>query len=59
MKRGRPAGLQPQPVTIAGAGLAGALLAVFLARRGFGVTIYEKRADPRLSALYGDRKSVV
>jgi kynurenine 3-monooxygenase len=43
----RRAGMQPQAVTIAGAGLAGALLAVFLAKRGFGVTVYEKRPDPR------------
>jgi kynurenine 3-monooxygenase len=36
-------------VGIAGAGLAGPLLAVFLARRGHDVTVYERRADPRLS----------
>jgi kynurenine 3-monooxygenase len=35
------------PVTIAGAGLAGSLLAVFLARRGFEVTVYESRPDMR------------
>jgi kynurenine 3-monooxygenase len=45
----RRAGMQPQAVTIAGAGLAGALLAVFLAKRGFEVTVYEKRPDPRLA----------
>ncbi len=45
----RRAGMQPQAVTIVGAGLTGALLAVFLARRGFGVTLYEKRPDPRLA----------
>ena len=39
----------PQPtVNIAGAGLAGALLAVMLARRGIAVTVYERRPDPRL-----------
>ena len=34
-------------VNIVGAGLAGPLLAVLLARRGFAVTIYERRDDPR------------
>jgi kynurenine 3-monooxygenase len=38
-----------QPVNIVGAGLAGALLAVLLARRGFGVTLYDRRPDPRHS----------
>ena len=28
-------------------GLAGSLLACFLARRGLRVTLYERRADPR------------
>lgn len=55
MKRATPAGMQPQPVTIAGAGLAGALLAVFLARRGFSVTIYERRPDPRLTHAHAGR----
>jgi kynurenine 3-monooxygenase len=35
------------PVNIIGAGLAGALLAVLLARRGFAVALHERRADPR------------
>jgi kynurenine 3-monooxygenase len=39
--------MRPQAVTIAGAGLAGAMLTVLLARRGFPVTVYEKRPDPR------------
>lgn len=38
-----------QPVNIVGGGLAGALLAVLLARRGFAVDIYERRPDPRLA----------
>ncbi|MGO9804808.1 MAG: FAD-dependent oxidoreductase [Steroidobacteraceae bacterium] len=38
------------PVNIVGAGLAGALLAVLLARRGFAVTLYERRPDPRQAA---------
>jgi kynurenine 3-monooxygenase len=35
------------PVNIVGAGLAGALLAVLLARRGYQVALYERRPDPR------------
>ncbi|MBV8855230.1 MAG: FAD-dependent monooxygenase [Sinobacteraceae bacterium] len=35
------------PINIVGAGLAGALLAVMLARRGLTVHLYERRADPR------------
>jgi kynurenine 3-monooxygenase len=34
-------------VNIVGAGLAGALLALLLARRGLRVTLYERRPDPR------------
>lgn len=37
------------PVNIVGAGLAGALLAVLLARRGQHVALYERRSDPRQS----------
>ena len=34
-------------VTLVGAGLAGSLLAIFLARRGQRVTLLERRPDPR------------
>ena len=34
-------------VTVVGAGLAGCLLACFLAGRGLNVTMYERRGDPR------------
>ncbi|MFK3982284.1 FAD-dependent oxidoreductase [Micromonospora sp. NPDC050397] len=34
---------------IIGAGLAGSLAAVYLARRGFAVDVYERRDDPRLA----------
>ncbi len=34
-------------ITLAGGGLAGSLLAVFLARRGLRVTVYERRPDLR------------
>ena len=42
-------------ITIAGAGLAGALLATLLARRGWSVDVFEKRPDPRLRAYEGGR----
>jgi len=40
-------GVAGASVNIIGAGLAGALLAVLLARRGCAVTLYERRPDPR------------
>jgi kynurenine 3-monooxygenase len=39
-----------QPVAVVGAGLAGALLATLLGRRGITVDLYERRADPRVTA---------
>src|SRR5262249_10774939 len=36
--------------TIVGTGLAGTLLAVYLARAGYRIELYEKRADPRAHA---------
>jgi kynurenine 3-monooxygenase len=47
--------VNPQRITLVGAGLAGALLAVLLARRGFDVTLYDRRADPRVSRAEGGR----
>ena len=44
-----------ESVTVAGAGLAGALMAVFLARRGYRVTVLEKRPDMRREALPAGR----
>ncbi len=44
-----------QTITIAGAGLAGALLATLLARKGWQVEVFENRADPRLHAFEGGR----
>lgn len=40
---------QRQTVFIAGAGLVGSLLSLFLAKRGFDVQVLEKRKDPRYS----------
>jgi kynurenine 3-monooxygenase len=42
-------------VNVIGAGLAGSLLAILLARRGFQVTVYERRPDPRLATTNSGR----
>ena len=42
-------------ITIIGAGLVGALLATLLAQRGFAVTVYERRPDPRIAGYAGGR----
>jgi kynurenine 3-monooxygenase len=42
-------------ISIIGAGLAGALLATLLARRGWDVDVYEKRGDPRIKGYEGGR----
>ena len=48
--------MQPERrLTIIGAGLAGALLGVLLARRGWSIDIYEKRPDPRQAGYEGGR----
>ncbi len=42
-------------LTIVGAGLAGALLATLLAKRGWAVDVYERRGDPRIEGYAGGR----
>ncbi|MCU0431102.1 MAG: FAD-dependent monooxygenase [Cytophagaceae bacterium] len=42
-------------VSIAGAGLVGTLLSIFLSRRGYKVSIFEKRPDPRTAAVQEGR----
>ena len=42
-------------ITLVGAGLAGSLLAVFLARRGHRVALLERRPDPRIAGAAGGR----
>lgn len=49
------ASLQQHPINIVGAGLAGALLAVLLARRGFSINLYDRRPDPRTTNAEGGR----
>lgn len=43
------------PITIVGAGLAGSLLAVFLARRGFRVEVFEQLSDMRRETVPSGR----
>ena len=43
------------PVTIVGGGLVGSLLALFLRRRDYPVTLFEARPDPRVGAAAGGR----
>ena len=42
-------------VTIVGGGLVGSLLAIFLAKRGHKVNVYERRGDPRTTDVYAGR----
>jgi len=42
-------------ITIVGGGLVGSLLAVFLAKRGHRINVFERRADPRKSNVYAGR----
>src|SRR4030095_260898 len=42
-------------ITIVGAGLAGSLLSVYLANKGFSVNVYERRADMRKENIGGGK----
>src|SRR6478609_9515463 len=42
-------------LTIVGGGLAGALLAILLAQRGWSVDVFERRGDPRVHGYAGGR----
>src|SRR5476651_140763 len=42
-------------VMIIGAGLSGSLMACYLARAGYRVTVYERRPDPRAKGYLGGR----
>ncbi len=42
--------MRAETVNLVGAGLAGSLLALLLARRGLRVRVFERRPDPRLAA---------
>lgn len=47
--------MKAQRIHIIGAGLAGALLAILLVRRGHSVRVFEKRPDPRRAGYEGGR----
>jgi kynurenine 3-monooxygenase len=44
--------------TIIGAGLAGSLMAIYAARRGFPVVVYERRDDPRTPGAIDAKRSI-
>ncbi|MEX2218156.1 MAG: NAD(P)/FAD-dependent oxidoreductase [Phycisphaerales bacterium] len=46
---------EPPHILIVGAGLAGALMACYLARRGVRISVYERRPDPRAAGFVGGR----
>ena len=46
---------ESRAITIVGGGLAGALLAILLARRGWSVDVFERRGDPRVEGYAGGR----
>ncbi len=46
---------KPSHITIVGAGLVGSLLSIYLAKRGYSVSIYERRFDMRSHILGGGR----
>ncbi|MEM0997527.1 MAG: NAD(P)/FAD-dependent oxidoreductase [Bacteroidota bacterium] len=44
-----------EPIVIQGAGLAGSLMALYLARQGYRVEVYERRPDMRTTEQYAGR----
>ena len=44
-----------EPIIIQGAGLAGSLMALYLAREGYRVEVYERRPDMRTTELYAGK----
>ncbi len=42
-------------ITIVGGGLVGSLLAIFLAKRGHEINVFERRPDPRRTDVYAGR----
>ncbi|PCJ14381.1 MAG: kynurenine 3-monooxygenase [Gammaproteobacteria bacterium] len=47
--------MKPEQITLIGCGLVGALLAIYLARKGFKVDVFEKRPDLRLESISAGR----
>ncbi|HNQ60875.1 MAG TPA: NAD(P)/FAD-dependent oxidoreductase [Bacteroidia bacterium] len=48
-------GSKPKEVVILGAGLVGSLLSIYLAKRGYNVSIYERRPDMRKTEISAGR----
>ncbi len=46
---------RPQNITIAGSGLVGALQSIYFAKRGFDVTLFERRPDMRKNRISAGR----
>lgn len=46
---------QKESVIIVGAGLVGSLLSIYLARKGFQVSVYERRPDMRKETISAGR----
>jgi kynurenine 3-monooxygenase len=44
-----------QHIGIIGGGLVGSLMSLYLARRGYKVSVYERRQDPRVHQIDGGR----
>jgi kynurenine 3-monooxygenase len=42
-------------ITILGAGLVGSLLSIYLSKRGYQISVYERRPDPRKKGYMGGR----
>src|SRR5215208_632217 len=47
--------IMKKEVTIVGAGLVGSLLSIYLSKRGYKVSIYERRGDMRKEAVEAGR----
>jgi kynurenine 3-monooxygenase len=47
--------MKPQHITIIGAGPVGSLTAIYLAQRGYQVSVFEKRADMRRNSISAGR----
>ena len=44
-----------QKINIIGGGLSGSLLAIYMAKRGFDINLFERRPDMRTSKVYQGR----
>lgn len=55
---GLSSGSQAEKIVIVGAGLVGSVLAIYLARRGFAVEVYERRCDFRRGDPDASRSSI-